>query len=343
MAATIIPLQAFLVQAVHIPVLDVRSEGEFAAGYLPDAYNLPLLDNDARRQVGTVYKEKGQAAAMALGYELVNPKRQVLVEAAAAVAPERQVLLYCWRGGLRSDRMAWLLAENGFTVQVLHGGYKTWRRYTQQLFAQPWQFRVLGGLTGSGKTEVLQALAEAGAQVLDLEALAHHRGSAFGGLGLAPQPTTEQYENRIAAHLHRLNPQQPVWVEDEGRTLGQCVVPPGLYEQYRLAPRMVLEASTEARVARLVAQYGDLPKLQLAHGVQMIRRKLGGLAADQALAALENNDLATVARICLTYYDKSYLRQEQGRSVEAHLHLDFLQMARAVGMLLDWAHSRREA
>ena len=194
-------------------MLDVRSPGEFARGHIPGAHNLPLFSDEERAAVGTLYKHQGRRAAVRHGLELVGSRLVPLAEQAAALARGANLRVHCWRGGLRSSSTAWLLDTYDLPCTLLDGGYKSFRRWLRQALAQPQPVVLLGGHTGSGKTEVLHALRVAGAQVLDLEGLAHHRGSSFGGLGQPRQPTTEQFENDIAMALQAVSPQRVLWVE----------------------------------------------------------------------------------------------------------------------------------
>ncbi len=287
-------------------VLDVRAEGEFARGHLPGARSLPLFTDAERATVGTLYKQVGREAAIDEGLKLAGPKLAMLVQEARRISAGKPIGLYCWRGGMRSSSVAWLLDVAGLQVRTLKGGYKTWRRHAQHLFAQSWPLVVLAGYTGSGKTEVLKALAAAGEQVLDLEALAHHKGSAFGALGQQPQPTTEHFENTVAWALQHMDARRYIWVEDESHTVGRCIVPSALFQQMQQVPAVVLEVPLAQRVQNLVQAYGQFEKKELQTALNNIQRKLGGLAYKLASEALAAGDLRAVATLALTYYDKAY-------------------------------------
>jgi tRNA 2-selenouridine synthase len=178
-----------------LPMLDVRSPGEFARGHIPGAQNIPLFDNEGRAEVGTIYKQKGKQPAILRGLELVGPNMATMAERGRLTAIDNTVFVHCWRGGMRSGSVAWLLESYGVKVFTLKGGYKAFRRYMQQQFEAPKNLLVLGGRTGSQKTTWLHALQGDGEQVIDLEGLACHKGSSFGMLGEHPQPTQEQFEN----------------------------------------------------------------------------------------------------------------------------------------------------
>ena len=294
-------------EALSYPVLDVRAPIEFAQGHVPGALNLPLFTDEERARIGTTYKQVSQERAVHLGLEFFGPKMSGLVKLAQKLAGGKEVRLHCWRGGMRSGAVLWLLELAGFRVHLLDHGYKDYRRAVLASFAQPRQWRVLGGLTGSGKTDVLHALAATpGQRVLDLEGLAHHKGSAFGAIGQPAQPTQEQFENNLAAALALLPPDAPIWVEDESRQIGRLTIPPALFAQLRAAPRFVLEVPRAARVAKLAAEYGAEAPAELAAAIERLQKRLGGLATQQALAAVEAGDFALMVERVLDYYDKTY-------------------------------------
>jgi len=205
------------------PLVDVRSPGEFDQGHIPQAINLPLFSDGQRTQVGTCYKQQGRQAAVLLGLALVGPRLQELAQGLSALAqPGQPLRLHCWRGGMRSSSMAWLASSLELPVVLLDGGYKAFRRWVLASFERPLPLLLLAGRTGTGKTDLLQALAERGQAVVDLEGLANHRGSSFGGLGMAPQPSSEHYENLLAAALLALNERSPIWLEAESAQVGHC-------------------------------------------------------------------------------------------------------------------------
>ena len=298
----------FLEKMTRRPVLDVRSPAEYAAGHIPGAYSVPLFDNHERAQVGTVYKQTGSYKALLVGLEQVGPKMRTLVERAHELASGREVLVHCWRGGMRSESVAWLLNTAGLTAHTLTGGYKAYRNHVLDSLPTAPHLLVLGGATGSGKTAVLHALRELGEQVIDLEALAHHRGSAFGGIGQAPQPTTEQFQNDLHQEWHSLDPQRRVWVEDESFSIGSVKLPLAFWQVMQAQPLFILEVPEATRVQRLVEEYGSLDPLALERAILTIQKRLGGLRTRTALEYLAQGQLAEVARLLLTYYDKSYER-----------------------------------
>ncbi len=297
------------------PILDVRSPGEYARGHIPGARNLPLFSDAERAVVGTLYKQQGRDQAMLEGLRIVGPKLAALVEVARALAPEGRIRVHCWRGGERSGSVAWLLDKAGFAeVITLKGGYKAFRNHVLAGFDAPLDLRVLGGATGTGKTATLQHLQELGEQIIDLEALAHHKGSSFGGLGEAPQPTTEHFENTLWQVLQQLDPARPVWVEDEALMIGKVRLPDGFHARMREAWLYFVHMPAEERAERLVEAYGGFPPEQLAEAILRIRKRLGPQHCKAALEALAAGDLRAVALISLRYYDKAYQRDLECRS-----------------------------
>lgn len=298
-------IQEFLKKAEKTPVIDVRSPGEYADGHMSGAFNVPLFTNDERAQVGTTYKQVGKEEAVLEGLEFVGPKMRRFVEEAKQISPQRDVLVHCWRGGMRSQSMAWLFSTVGLRVAILKGGYKAYRQHIRKSFSEDSKIVVLGGMTGTGKTEILQELGKLGFQIIDLEGLANHMGSAFGGLGRV-QPTNEQFENDLFLEWSKLDKQKLIIVEDESRHIGQCQLCMELYDRIKQGKVLKLELSREIRVQRLVKDYEKVPRELLAEAFRNISERLGGLATKNALTALETGDYATATDIALDYYDKTY-------------------------------------
>jgi tRNA 2-selenouridine synthase len=303
-----ITLAEFLrLRASGITVADVRSEKEFASGHIPGARNLPILINEHRAIVGTEYKHNGQEAAIRKGWDLAGPSLGNLYRQARKWMQDKPLLLHCWRGGMRSEIAAWVSAFGGGEVLVLEGGYKVFRHHVlEQLQYAPSALRVVGGKTGSGKTEFLQQLAAQGEQILDLEGLAHHKGSSFGALGQEPQPSQEQFENNLVETLSTFDLSKPVWVEFESRTIGRIVLPEALFHAMLACPMTVLDVPDEVRIRRLLSEYGHFPVPDLESATLRIAKRLGGQHAARALEALHTGDLETWMRVCLQYYDKTY-------------------------------------
>lgn len=291
------------------PIIDVRSPGEFAKGHIPGAINIALFSNDERAHVGTVYVQQSKEAAIELGYEYVTPKLQNFINDVLKVAPNKEVIVHCWRGGMRSHAFAQHLAENGFTeVKLIVGGYKAYRNYVLDNLATPAQIKVLGGFTGSGKTHILNELCKLGNQVIDLEGLAMHKGSAFGGIGQLEQPTVEQFENNLYAEFHLLDFNKPIWVEDESIDIGRVKIPMPFFAQMRNSVLYFIDIPQTERAKLLVQDYGACNNQLLAESIKRISRRLGGLSTKNALDYLEQENYYEVAMITLHYYDKLYLK-----------------------------------
>ncbi len=320
----------FLRLSTNAPVIDVRTPAEFAKGHIPGAINIPLFENDEHAHVGISYKYQGRRAAMLHGLDIVGPKLRALAEHMAYYTRDNTLLLYCWRGGMRSQSMAWLASLSGYDTYTLAGGYKGFRHTMLDAFSTPTDLVVLGGYSGSGKTAMLHALAREAHQVVDLEGLAQHKGSAFGSLGEPPQPTQQQFENRLGLQWRALDRTRLTWMENENRQIGSLRVPDAIKQQMEWAPMLLLDVPFDLRVERLVNEYGVHGVPQLARAIHHIHKRLGGFATRQALDALTRGDLRTCCALLLRqYYDKTYGRslahKDPGHIV--HLRLESLDAA----------------
>ena len=302
-----ITIQQFLRTIPRMPVIDVRTSAEFEVAHIPEAVNVPLFSNEERAMVGTAYVQNSREEAILLGLDLVGPKLRSLVKSARDSIQSDQVLVHCWRGGMRSAAMAWLLSiASELDVYVLEGGYKAFRRHMLAALQKPLQLLVVGGKTGSRKTDILHALKSEGEQVLDLEALAHHRGSAFGGIGQPIPPTQEQFENLLGWHWLTFAPDRPVWVEDESRRIGKRALPGVLWKRLLEAPIFYLETPLEQRIDYLIHLYGDATPENLETGIKKIQKRLGGHATKLAVEAVYQGNLREACSLVLKYYDKAY-------------------------------------
>ena len=301
-----IDIELFLQQADSIPVIDVRTPAEFKQGHIPTAHNIPLFSNKERKSVGTIYKQRGQQEALIKGLDYAGPKMASYVRKAQKIALGKKLLVHCWRGGQRSESMAWLFETAGMDCSRLQGGYKSFRQFVLSYFDHSFPFIVIGGLTGSGKTAALKSLAEMGEQILDLEALAHHKGSAFGNLGEKPQHSTEHFENNICWDLLHLEKNRRIWVEDESRSIGKNILPAGIYHQLRTAPVIFLDIPRKIRVGRLVSDYAGFSAVELCESIQKISQRLGGEITRKAMEAVSKGDYRSTAEMVLHYYDKTY-------------------------------------
>ncbi|TDG35235.1 tRNA 2-selenouridine(34) synthase MnmH [Pedobacter changchengzhani] len=311
----------------HIPIIDVRSPGEFAKGHIPNVQNIELFTDGERAVVGTAYKQESKEKAIEIGFEYVKPKLDDFIEKSIAIAPNKTVVVHCWRGGMRSNAFADHLVENGFEkVYVIEKGYKAFRNYVLQFFEQNFNLKVLGGYTGSGKTEILHSLQKKHQQVIDLEALANHRGSAFGGIDLPPQPTTEQFENNLFNKLRRLDANLPIWVEDESISIGKISIPTGFFAKMRDLPVYFLAIPFEERTKHLVHTYATLSHNQLADAISRITKRLGYDKAKFALEALDKKDYYKVVELTLLYYDNCYLKGLQKREATSILKFEIAEV-----------------
>lgn len=318
MAEQLISLDQFFSLRKQIPMIDARSESEFIQSHIPGAFNLPILNDQERIVVGTLYKQKGAEAATLKGFELVGPRFFQIQKAAIALFPDRKIIVYCWRGGMRSQIFAWLLGMVGFEVFRLKGGYKTYRTFTFEEVRKNRKLIVLGGKTGTGKTILLHQLKEKGEQTLDLEGIANHKGSSFGGIGLPPQPTVEQFENLLAESLSPFDPNQITWVENESRKIGRLIVPDRFFDQMTEALLIDIHKSEEDRIAHIAEEYGDLPEEELISAVKRLQKRLGGLRTQEAIAAIQEKNHKSWISNLLIYYDKTYdydlSRHETGKT-----------------------------
>ena len=307
-------LDIFLKETPEGAMVDVRSEAEFAQGHIPGSINIPLLTNEQRVQVGTLYKQLGKEAAVLKGFQLVGPQFYERFKALRKASVEHRLSIYCWRGGMRSNIMAWMMNLSDYEVGVLKGGYKAYRQYAHALFARPWKWIVLSGKTGTGKTDLLRQLALRGEQVLDFEGLAHHKGSAFGHIGQPSQPTVEYFENLLAWNLRQFDPDKPVWIENESRFLGKVRIPDALFNQTLSMPVIEVERDLDTRKRIIWDDYGRYPIELLLEATEKLSRKLGGDREQQAAALLTSGDWQGWLDILLVYYDKTYAHSGQIRT-----------------------------
>ena len=299
----------FLARPDGVPIIDVRTPDEFAIGHIPGAVNVPLFTNEERVEIGTAYKQQGRSSAVNIGLRRVGPRLEELartmLDLADPAAPHLHI--HCWRGGMRSASVAWLMESTfGCRTATLKGGYKAFRQWVLASFEIPRELRVIAGLTGSGKTEILRHLAALGECCVDLEGLARHKGSAFGQLGEAAQPTQAQFENELALVWRATDPGRPVWLEDESRMIGKRSLPLPIWERKQSARFHVIELPDDERITHLCKVYACFSPDELAASVGTIRSRLGGGRAKATMEALHSGDFAAACRIILSYYDRAY-------------------------------------
>jgi tRNA 2-selenouridine synthase len=297
----------FLELSEVTPIADVRSPAEFNSGHIPGAVNIPLFDDKEREAIGTKFKKEGRLPAIIEGLKHTGPGLVTKLEQGLKFSNNGKLLVHCWRGGMRSEAMAWLFSLGDLEVYVLDGGYKSYRRYVLDSLSEKRKMIVLGGMTGSSKTHILRYLKSSGQQILDLEKLANHKGSAFGALGQLPQPTTEQFGNMLFSEWQRLNDSLPFWVEDESRNIGLVFMPDAFYFNMQETPTIVLVMDASCRLPRLIEEYSAYPPESLKASVLKISKRLGGDKTRDVINAVETRDFTKAIEIVLYYYDKAYL------------------------------------
>jgi tRNA 2-selenouridine synthase len=333
----VIDISDFLKKVRVIPVFDVRSPAEFEHGHIPGAINLPLFTNEERSVIGTLYLKRGSSEATLKGLEMIGPKLKEFVKFAINNAPSGETLIHCWRGGMRSNSMAWLLNTAGIRSYALEGGYKAYRRHVHQTMEKPLRLIVITGMTGSGKTVVLEELEKMGHQIIHLERLACHKGSAFGSIGMPLQPTTEQYENDLFETISRLNPEEPVFIEDESISIGSVFIPKPFFLQMSSAPCIRINLPLQQRIGRLIEDYTQTDNNLLIQGVVRIRKHLGLENAENIIHCINNHDMEGAIALILKYYDKLYTRSmnlsRHGKCVE--INADSKSLNEIAGNIVD--------
>jgi tRNA 2-selenouridine synthase len=323
-----INIEYFLELSKHYAVIDVRSPAEYKHAHIPGAYSLPLFSDEERAIVGTAYKQESREIAIKHGLDFFGPKMKKIVEEVEGLAlkvegSSKTILVYCWRGGMRSGAVGWLLDVYGFKVHTLVGGYKKFRTRVLDTFKLPFDLKILGGYTGAGKTEVIKELERLGEHVIDLEDIAKHKGSAFGNIGMPDQPTQEMFENVLSIRLRALryesnnslnsNPQliiehSPIWLEDESQRIGLINIPNDLWQTMRRSPLCFLDIPFEERLKHIVEEYGCFDKEKMIDAILRIKDRLGNLEAKKAIDFLNEDNTIESFRILLKYYDKWYTK-----------------------------------
>jgi tRNA 2-selenouridine synthase len=329
-----VSIDDFLNLRKQLPVVDVRSEGEYQEGHVQSALNIPLLNNVERVAVGTDYKQKGQHEAIKTAFRLVGPRLFDIVTEAEKVGSE--LLVHCWRGGMRSSNFCQFVGMSKVKTHQLVGGYKSYRHRALESFTLPFNLVVVGGCTGSGKSEILHALKKSGEQVIDLEGLAHHKGSAFGALMMPPQPTTEQFQNDLFEEILKLDLSKRIWIEDESISVGKIILPEDFWRRMLGSPVIEINVGKEHRIQRLVKDYGQANQTEFLEAMTKITRKLGGQHFNAAKERLLAGDMASTIDILLTYYDKAYLRglERNKHRIKSRIDWNGKETAQAVQQLL---------
>ena len=312
------PIQKILIDDVvkmenNILILDVRSPGEYLHAHIPKSINLPLFSNEERKVVGTAYKQESREKAIKLGLNFFAPKMVAMVEDVEKLLTDFKynkntpIVVHCWRGGMRSAGVAWLLDLYSFNVFTIIGGYKSFRNWTLKQFEFTYHFKVVGGYTGSGKTEVLSVLHQKGETIIDLEGIAKHKGSAFGNLTVIKQPSQEMFENLLATELF-IQKDKFIWLEDESQRIGNVNIPIKLYNNKQSSTVYFLDIPFEERLKYITKDYGKNDKEKLVNAIIRIKKRLGGLDTKNAINFLLEDDTKNCFAILLKYYDKFYLK-----------------------------------
>jgi tRNA 2-selenouridine synthase len=338
MAVEQIDIEMFLELSNEYPVFDVRSPAEYSHAHIPGAFALPLFTDDQRNIIGTAYKQQSRQVAVLIGLDHFSERMKLILPEVEEYykfflkgrskeylqSDKNTVLVHCWRGGMRSGAVAWLLNLFGFKVFTLKDGYKSFRKWVLSQFEKEYEINILGGFTGSGKSVLLEEMKKKGFTVINLEKLANHKGSAFGSLGETDQPGQEMFENLLATELYKIVKHsnkkyangEPytqtsncgVWLEDESRHIGTIGIPNAFWNQMRKSPLFFIDIPFEERLKFIVASYGQFKEEELVRAIEKIQKRLGGLETKNAIKYLRENNLPDSFRILLHYYDKWYLK-----------------------------------
>ena len=302
-------------------VVDVRSPAEYARGHIPGAVNMPLFSNEERVIIGTLYTQNGKEEAIARGLEIIGPKLKDFAIQGLSLGGNHEVIVYCWRGGMRSSSMAWLFETAGRKASVLNDGYKSYRRFAHDYLSQRFTFIVIGGMTGCGKTEIIMELSRFGYPAVNLEKLASHKGSVFGAIGEPTQPTTEQFENYLFEEMIILDKNKPIFIEDESISIGQVYIPKPFHQQMLAGTLVNILAPCEERINRLVNLYALADKETLIQALKRIEKRVGLEETGKAVDHIRQGNFRKAVSIILKYYDKVYartmVRQHSGKKTLA--------------------------
>jgi len=306
------------------PLIDVRSPSEYYKGHMPNSINIPLFDYDERSIIGTIYKKEGRKKAVIEGLKFFEKKLESLLDnlfmsiESYKTIPHKNnkflIRIYCSRGGMRSQSIAWLLEKYKLNPITLKGGYKIYRRWVLDSFSKKMNIVVIGGKTGTGKTRLLSLLEKYKYQTIDLERFACHRGSTFGGLGMKKQPSNEQFENKIAEKLNSFISINNVFVEAESSNIGKCKIPHEFFNQMKASRRIEILRSESNRLDELIDTYSVFSKEELKESVLRIKKRLGPQRTKIALESINNEKWDIVCRSVLDYYDKCYEFEKVGKT-----------------------------
>ncbi|MEO6830680.1 MAG: tRNA 2-selenouridine(34) synthase MnmH [Chitinophagaceae bacterium] len=323
MAVRNLIVEEFLFLAKMRPVLDVRSPSEYAHAHIPGAVSFPIFNDAERAEIGTAYKQRNREDAIKIGLTSFGPRMKEMVENAEKISAKSsgEILVHCWRGGMRSGAVAWLLDLYGYNVCVLKGGYKAYRTQVLVSFEKTYPFVIVGGNTGSGKTLTLHELKKKGFPVLDLEGIACHKGSAFGSIPGVEQPGQEQFENNLNHALREfdfLPKEQSIFVEDESQRIGSVNLPASIYQSVRNGKQFYLDIPFEARLDFILEDYQSIKAPELVASIMRIKKRLGPLETKSAINFLLEEEKRNCFKILLEYYDKHYGKSMLARAIPLH-------------------------
>lgn len=295
----------------EIPIIDVRSPIEYNHAHIPNAYNIYLFNDEERKDVGTIYKQIGRKEAILKGLEYVSVRMTDILKSIDEIAKKHnsnnRILIHCFRGGMRSESVSWLCSTYGYDVYILKGGYKRYRNYVLDSFEKEYRIYLLTGRTGSGKTLILNKLKSIGHNVIDLEKIAKHKGSAFGWINEGEQPSQEQFENNLSYELLKYNIDSVLWFEDESLLIGRRAIPKSLFNRMRDAEKIIyLDIPKECRAEYIVSTYGKYDTDDLKDSIMKIEKRLGGEKLKESLEFLNNGNIYECVLNMLYYYDKAY-------------------------------------
>ena len=295
------------------PIVDVRSPSEFCQGHWPGAINIPLFSDIEREIIGKSYKRESRLKAILNGLKATLPNTTKLIEIIVQTTTKnceknKSLRIYCWRGGMRSSAFAWLARTIGIKTYLLKGGYKSYRKWVLNQFDNDLPIRLIGGKTGTGKTDLLNHINKENIHVIDLEGIANHRGSSFGSLGMEEQPSTQQFENILAESLDNFHKNKAIeiWIEAESSNLGKCRIPKNLYTKMKKAPIIEILKSKNERLENLVNLYSQNSQAELKDAVNRIRKRLGPQRTNDALIAIDKKEWSKACEAMLDYYDGCY-------------------------------------
>ncbi len=307
-----IEIEEFLkLEKENIPIIDVRSSAEYNHAHIPNAHNVYLFNDEERKEIGTIYKQIGRDEAVLKGLEFIAPRMTNILKSIDEITKNynnsNKILMHCFRGGMRSESVAWLCSNYKYDVYVLKGGYKSYRRYVLNSFNKNYKIYLLTGKTGSGKTLILNKLKEFGYNIIDLEYLAKHKGSAFGGINEGEQPTQEQFENYLSNELCKCDNDKALWLEDESYLIGKIAIPKPLFNTMKEPQKIIyLNVSKENRAKYITEIYGKYDINDLEKSILKIKNRLGGERMKEALEFLHNGKIYECVLTLLYYYDKAY-------------------------------------